>query len=69
MKGNSRGNYKIKAQQTKLMQLTCIQIHKERLKQYKIQQTANLEQDEWDRQQEYDPWAKGEEYDRRRMMK
>ena len=62
-------NYKVKAQQTKLMQLTLIEIHKERFKQHKIQQSASVEQEEWDRQQEYDPWADDEEYDRRRMMK
>ena len=51
------------------MQQTFIQIHKERLKQYKLKQIANLEEAEWDRLAEYDPFAEDEEYDRSKMMK
>ena len=54
-------NYKIKGQQTKIMQRMLFAIHKERRKQYLLQCMEKLQQEEDEQHEDYDPWAEDKE--------
>ena len=49
------GNYKIRAQQTKVTQRMQIEIHKQRRKQYRLQQAEKLQQEEIEKHEDYHP--------------
>ena len=51
------------------MQLPFIERHTEKLKEYKMQQIAYLDNEARDRLQEYDPFAENAKYDRIIIMK